>query len=115
MQCGVGKDRIEGLVRERQRLGSALVGIDSPHARRGQHLRRCVHAHDDCAGGDKPSGQLAIAAAQVENALAGLRRQPFEHPIGQFMHKCAVLLIGARIPRLRHRQPPLASVADAEE
>jgi hypothetical protein len=91
----------------RQRLCVGHFRGYATRTRRGRHLRRCVNSHYLCAGCRNPLRKLSVAAAKVENALAGLSGQPLQHTVGQLMHKRAIAAIRCRIPCLRHsNQPP---------
>ena len=45
----------------------------------------------DCAGCGDALCELSVAAAEVEDVLAGLRCEPLQHSAGEAVHKCSVL------------------------
>ena len=96
MQNGIGEDGVEGLVRIGQLFGGALVGLHAACARRRDHLRRGINARYACARGSDSLRELAIAAAEVENALAGLRSEPLERAGASAGTNAAFLSVGLR-------------------
>jgi len=71
VEGSVGEDRVELLIVGE---GGGVVLLDLQIALAGgfEHGRRRVDACDDCAGGDELLGESAIAAAKIEDVLAGL-------------------------------------------
>ena len=105
VQDGVGKDGVE-LLGKGQRLGVAHARVDSAAARRLEHRWRGVHADDVRARGRDLRGQLAVAATQIEDALARLRGEPLQDARAQGGDEASVFSIGSRAPCLCHRKAP---------
>ncbi len=59
-----------------------------------------VRTGDDRAGLHELFGQHAVAAAEVENALAGPGRQPRKHVAGHVGYEAGVLLVFLGAPDL---------------
>jgi hypothetical protein len=77
VQCGVAEHRVE-LTVERQALRVAEPRIDAARSRRVHERGRAVDADDLRARGGDALGKRAVAAADVEDLLARLRREEFD-------------------------------------
>jgi hypothetical protein len=99
MEGGVGEDRVECAV-ERQLLAIHPPRFDAARSR-GREQR---FADVDPENADAPPLELlrhhAVAAAKVENALAGLRLKPFQHRSSEIGYEPRVLFIILGVPDL---------------
>lgn len=99
VQGGVGEDRIE-LPVEVQCLCTKKTGREPARLSGCNHLRRSVDSGNSRAGGSDLFRQRAIAAAEVENALAALRIEKFKDSACEIGNEAARLRILRSIPCL---------------
>jgi hypothetical protein len=112
VQRRVGEHRVE-LVRERQRLAVQHLHRDAARTRRLRQLLAGIGAEHRGAGLDELLGQGAVAATQVEDALAAPGREPFDHRCAEVGHEPAVVRISLRVPLLAGRRPLVDRVHEA--
>ncbi len=77
MEGRVAKDGVEFAL-ERQALCVAEPCVDTARSRRFNERRRSVDADDVRARGDDALRERAVAATDIENPLAGLRREEID-------------------------------------
>ena len=102
VQDGVREHRVE-LGLEGERGGVHQAGVDAAVAGRRDHCLRMVDANHLAAGVDDVTGQRAITATEVQDALAGPRREKREHGASQHRHEARVGLIILGVPGLLRR------------
>ena len=105
MQRGVGEHRVE-LGDEVERVTVDLADVEALHARDRQQLVAQIDAEHVGAQRLDLGGERAVAAAEIENALAGPGAEHAEYRARQFLHEAAVTGIVGRRPaldRLRRR------------
>ena len=74
-----------------------FADIESLHPRHGEQLVAQIDAEDMGAQRLDLGGQRAVAAAEIENALAGLGAEHAEYRTGKLLHEAAVLgIVGGR-------------------
>ncbi len=114
MQCRVREYRVE-LAVEGKALPGHDPGVDALRPRRGDHVGRGVDRHHFGARSDDLFGQHPVAAAEVEDALARLRVEQFEHRRSERRHEMRRLGIAPGLPILPrcdlHHQEALAASA----
>ena len=102
MQSRVGEDGVERTeALNIHLLGIRDEGVDAARARRLDHLLGAVEADHPGAGLDNPLGQHAVAAADVQDELAGLRVEQLQHCIAEPRHEGRVLRIIGGGPAVR--------------
>jgi hypothetical protein len=101
VEHGIAEYRVE-FVGEAQIAGAHHASIEAEFAR-GFDLRGArIHADHTASEGGEFRRQRAIAAAEIENAFAGARRQQFDNGRAEFGDEARVARIAFRIPRLRN-------------
>ena len=111
VQGGVREDGVE-LAREGQLLAARDAAIEAARARARDLLGARVDADDLAAEGDELLGERAVAAAEVEDALAGARRQQLDDRHAEVAHEAGVLLVALGTPALcGFIRPPASSAA----
>ena len=99
MQRGVGKDRVElGAVGQRAQVLKLEWDLGEVAARLLHHGGRTVHTQNLRPCGGDLGGELAGAAARVQDALAGLRRQHSEHLAPTLPYEGVAGLVQAGVP-----------------
>ena len=101
MERRVGEHRVE-LGDKIQRVTVKLADRKPLHAGDGQQLLAQIDAEDIGANRPDLRRQCAVAAAQIEDAFAGLRGEHAEDGAGELVHEAAVLGVVGRRPAL-HR------------
>ena len=100
MQDGVREDRVE-LTIEREVFGANLTRIDAAGSRRDNHGFGRIDADDDRAASGDLHGERAVAATQIEDALARLRIQPIDERRAERRNECRMVRVLLRAPCLR--------------
>jgi hypothetical protein len=77
VQCGVAEDGIE-LARKRQTLRVTETRIDAACPRRFDERMRPIDADGPCTRSDDPLRERTVAATDVENIFARLRREQID-------------------------------------
>ena len=103
MQGGVGESGVElaearRLLVEVERLGVGHEGVDAASPRRFDHRLRSVEADHPGARIHDLAGQDSVAAAEVEDQLARLRREQLERRRAERRNEGGVAGIVARRP-----------------
>ena len=101
MQRCIGEDRVE-LAFEGQRVTVDSLHLEPLGGSRSQKLLAQIGAKDVGAGSRNQFGQLATAAAKVENPLAPLWRKQIDHRTGKIGDEPPFLGVVIRLPAL-HR------------
>ena len=99
MEGGVREDGVEWLVEVHVR-SAAVEDLQTAGAGGGDHGGGGIEAGDEGAGGGELLGEGAVAAAEVEDALAGLWREEIEDGAGKVRHEAAVGGIVGGVPDL---------------
>jgi len=99
MQRGIGEHRIE-LGDEIQGMAVDFADSEAFHPRHREQLIAQVDAENVGAGGLDFGSEHAVAAAKIEDALAGLGTKHPEHGARQLLHEAAVPRIVGRRPTL---------------
>ncbi len=99
VEGGVGEGGVEG-VGEGDFGGVALVDFEAAGSGGGEHGRGDIDAGEDGAGGGEARGEDAVAAADVEDALAGSRGEEFDYAAGEVGDETAVGGVGFGVPGL---------------
>ena len=74
-----------------------LADLEALHARHGEQLVAEIDAEHVGAGGLDLGGERAVAAAEIENALARSWRRAWRTRPGQLLHETAVArIVGGR-------------------
>ena len=105
MERGIGEHRVE-LGDEIERVAVDLADVEPLHARHGEQLVAQIDAEDVRAERLDLGRERAVAAAEIEDALAGLGAKHAEYGTGKLLHEAAVLGVVGRRPalhRLRRR------------
>ena len=99
MQGGVGEDGVELLVEcERGDVAGFELQVRKVGARLGGHGGGAVDAEDAGAGGGDFGGEVAGAAADIEDALAGLGGELGEEGAAVFPDEGVGGIVEARVP-----------------
>ena len=85
---------------ERQRLRVELARVETARDGGGHELGRRIGADHDGARLHELLGERAVAAADVEDALARPRRQQVEHRLAEVRHEARVGRVVGGVPRL---------------
>jgi len=101
VQRCIGEDRVE-LAFEGQRVTVDSLHLEPLGGSRSQKLLAQIGAKDVGAGSRNQFGQLATAAAKVENPLAPLWRKQIDHRTGKIGDEPPFLGVVIRLPAL-HR------------
>jgi hypothetical protein len=99
VQRGVREHRVE-LALEGEALARHDPRVEPLRLGRGDHVGRGIDRDDCGAGGGELRGQHAVAAAEIENALAGLGREQLDDRRAKGRHKMRGLGITLRRPML---------------
>jgi hypothetical protein len=101
MECGVGEHCVE-LGHKVERMAVKLAHREPLHARDSEQLLAQIDAED--VGAERPDfrRERAVAAAKIEDALSGLRREHVEDGAGKLLYEAPVLGVIRRRPAL-HR------------
>jgi len=111
VQGGVGKYRVE-LLLEGEALARHDARVDAAGPRRRNHVGRGVDRDHLGPGGDDLLGQDAVAAAEIEDALARLGIEQFEHRRAEGRHEIRRRRVAPGLPVLpgdAHQAAPAAS------
>jgi hypothetical protein len=95
----VGEHGVER-VHERQRLARHDARVEAAGTGRLDHARARIDADHQGTPGPDLLRQHAVAAPQVEHALAGLRIEELQHRSTQRRHEPRVPRVALRIPAL---------------
>jgi hypothetical protein len=109
VQCGIGEHGVE-LRLEIQRVTVHDMRIQALFPGDADHVLAGVDANDLATHFHELLGQIAVAAAEIEDALAALRPQQFHHGHAQDRNESGVLLVAVGLPVLRlpaHSDLPL--------
>lgn len=99
MECGVGEDGVE-LVFVGEGFDGVMVDVEAAGAGGGYHGGGGVDSGEDCAGGGELFGEGSVAAAYVEDVLAGLGIEQADDPGGEGGYEAAVGGVGGGVPGL---------------
>jgi hypothetical protein len=95
VQHGVREHGIEAAV-EGQRPRVHHMSIDAARSGGGNHVRRGINADHRCARRHESDGQVAVPAPEIEDALAGPRRQTRQNGGAEGGNEERVLLVVGR-------------------
>ena len=87
---------------ERERLGVAHMCIQATGAGGVDHARAAIDADHLTARFGQLLGQRAIAAAEIENAFAGIRREQIEQRGAEVGDEAGVEGVGIGVPEVVH-------------
>ncbi len=99
MQRRIREDRIE-LLAEGQVHRIHDTGVEATSPRCRDHLLARIHTYYDCSRAHQPLCQRAIAAAEIENALASTRLQQRHDRRAQLGDEAGGALVFLGIPAL---------------
>ena len=102
MQGGVGEHGIE-LAGERQGGAVDQACVDAALPGLPHHVGGRVHSDDRAAELGQPQGQHTVAAAEVEDALARLRRQQLQYWRAQIGDEPGIGRVASSVPFLTGR------------
>ncbi len=99
MQCGIREHRVErlgkiecgGIAQNKREAGKVFAGI-------GQHVGRAIEPYNLSAAARDFGGELAGAAAHIENSFAGLGVQKFQKIRAVAPHEGMLILIARGVP-----------------
>jgi hypothetical protein len=99
VQDSIGEDRIE-FVLKHERTGVRYSGIEAALTGGSDHVWRIVDANHSRPQGDQFFREYAVAAAQIEDALAGLGAEQVQHGLTERRHEVSIVGIAGRTPLL---------------
>ncbi len=114
MQRRVAEYRVE-LVFEIEALRVPKSYVDPARFRGADERLRCVDADDRRAGGGDAFGQGPIAAPEIEDPLAGLRREEIDERRAEIGNEASVACVLLCVPDLQRRSKPAYCVAGGLE